>query len=164
MGRIAAPIPIPGSITNTSVTLEWKWNSTAVDVGWLHLNPSMNVSLKWCHSQQQQQQQQQQQKTEMCSTWEAVPSVTGRSGQSLVTVNALRPYTSYRVSKAMSSLRSPHQSAVWRLLWRPVFDWTYVVRKLGRCHGSMVHQHPNPNSSTDIRYCVSVSASDRLGL
>lgn len=87
MGRIAAPIPIPGSISNTSVTLEWKWNSTAL--GWIHLNPAINVSLKWCYSQ-----------PEMCSTWEAVPNATsGRSGQSLMTVNELRPYTSYRVSK-----------------------------------------------------------------
>jgi len=87
MGRIAAPIPIAGSISNTSVTLEWKWNSTGL--GWLHMNHAINVSIKWCHSQ-----------PEMCSTWEAVPNATGRSGQSLVTVNELRPYTIYRVSKS----------------------------------------------------------------
>lgn len=85
MGRIVAPIPIAGSISNTSVTLEWKWNATAL--GLLHRNHVINVSIKWCHSQ-----------PEMCSAWEAVPNATERSGQSLVTVNELRPYTIYRVS------------------------------------------------------------------
>ncbi|KAK4016061.1 hypothetical protein OUZ56_031022 [Daphnia magna] len=83
MGRIVAPIPIAGSISNTSVTLEWKWNATAL--GLLHRNHVINVSIKWCHSQ-----------PEMCSAWEAVPNATERSGQSLVTVNELRPYTIYR--------------------------------------------------------------------
>lgn len=92
MGKIAPPAPIPGSISNTSVTLGWRSNSTTS--GWPYVDHGFNVSLKWCSKYQ----------PELCNTSEAVFNVTGHLDQWVMTASDLRPYTVYQVNYTVHSL------------------------------------------------------------
>lgn len=81
IGKI--PVPIADSITNSSVSLRWIWNSTASDIIQQH---NSTVTLQLRHVQQ-----------EMGGTWETVPS-SSKVSQSHAVVNELQPYCNYRVS------------------------------------------------------------------
>lgn len=85
IGSIAAPFLIRGSVTNTSLALGLKWNSTVF--GWLHFNRVVKVAFRWCSHD-----------SKICGSWEDVSDAVELSGQSQVVINDLQPYSTYRVS------------------------------------------------------------------
>ncbi len=93
IGKIPAPVPIIGSLSNSSVSLRWSWNSWTALLGWpsslsggVRNDINTGISLQWRHSQ-----------PEMGGTWAAVSSTSRDDQSQQATVKELQPYTSYRV-------------------------------------------------------------------